>query len=185
MAEASAHVREGSDSEIAASLRHVRFSNRPIGVKRFQTIHQHSVDVARGLALLFGIGTRALPSWGSRTRRNNLWGGLAVLQTAGPSGHANSPQPSSREGHHSTAWWSSSFLLSCLTLHSFQPAAPACSRVQRNALPSTQLRCMITANRRASATIAFLIPRCLAIFMAHALSQDHFTKRTSMIWAAS
>ena len=44
---------------------------------------------------------------------------------------------------------------------------------------------MITANRRASATIAFLIPRCLAIFMAHALSQDHFAKRTSMIWAAS
>ena len=32
--------------------------------------------------------------------------------TAGPSGHANSPHPSSREGHHSTAWWSSSFLLS-------------------------------------------------------------------------
>ena len=33
----------------------VYFSNRPIGVKRFQTIHQHSVDVAHGLALLFGI----------------------------------------------------------------------------------------------------------------------------------
>src|SRR6516164_8553528 len=32
--------------------------------------------------------------------------------TAGPSGHANSPHPSSREGHYSTAWWSSSFLLS-------------------------------------------------------------------------
>src|SRR5262245_57312473 len=114
MAEASAHVREGSDSEIAASLRHVRFSNRPIGVKRFQTIPQHSVDVARGLALLFGIGTRALPSWDSRTRRNNLYRGLAVLRTAGPSGHANSPQPSSRKGHHSTVRWSSSVLLSCL-----------------------------------------------------------------------
>ena len=36
----------------------VRFSNRPFGVKRFQTIHQHSVDVAHGLVLLFGIGTR-------------------------------------------------------------------------------------------------------------------------------
>ena len=46
----------------------VRFSNRPVGVKRFQTIHQCSVDVARGLALLFGIGTKALPSWDSRTR---------------------------------------------------------------------------------------------------------------------
>ena len=40
----------------------VCFSNRPFGVKRFQTIHHHSVDVARGLVLLFGIGTKALPS---------------------------------------------------------------------------------------------------------------------------
>jgi hypothetical protein len=37
------------------------------------------------------------------------------------------------------------------------------------------------ANRRASATIAFFIPRCLAIFMAQALSQDRFAKRTSII----
>ena len=50
----------------------VRFSNRPFGVKRFQTIHQHSVDVAHGLVLLFGIGAKALPSWDSKTRRNNL-----------------------------------------------------------------------------------------------------------------
>jgi hypothetical protein len=35
------------------------------------------------------------------------------------------------------------------------------------------MRCIITANRRASATIAFFIPRCLAIFIAQALSQDH------------
>jgi hypothetical protein len=40
----------------------VRFSNRPFEVKHFQTIRQCSVDVARGLVLLFGIGTRALPS---------------------------------------------------------------------------------------------------------------------------
>jgi DNA-binding response OmpR family regulator len=36
------------------------------------------------------------------------------------------------------------------------------------------LRCMITASRRARATIAFFIPRRRAICMAHALSQDHF-----------
>jgi hypothetical protein len=42
----------------------VRFSNRPFRVKRFQAIHHSSVDVAHGLALLFGIGTQALPSWG-------------------------------------------------------------------------------------------------------------------------
>jgi hypothetical protein len=39
---------------------------------------------------------------------------------------------------------------------------------------------MITANRRASATIAFFIPRCLATFIAQALSQDHFVERTSI-----
>jgi transposase len=39
------------------------FSNRPFGVKLLQTIHHYSVDVARGLVLLFGFGTKALPSW--------------------------------------------------------------------------------------------------------------------------
>ena len=37
------------------------FSNRPVGVKRFQAVHYCGVDTARGLVLLFGIGTRALP----------------------------------------------------------------------------------------------------------------------------
>ena len=121
----------------------------------------------------------ALPSWDSRTRWNNLLGGLAVRVTAGPSGHANSPHPSSREGHLSTARWNSSVLLSIsdLILHGCHAAAAACSRVQRNSVPSTQMRCMITANRRASATIAFFIPRRLAICIAQALSHDHFFER--------
>src|SRR6267378_5870695 len=59
------------------------------------------------------------------------------------------------------------------------------SRVHWNSVPSTQMRCMITASRRASATIAFFIPRWLAIFMAQPLSQDHLAERTSMLWAAS
>ena len=37
----------------------VRFSNRPFRVKHFQTIRRCSVDVAHGLVLLFGIGTKA------------------------------------------------------------------------------------------------------------------------------
>ena len=49
-----------------------------LGVKHFQAIHHCSVDVAHGLVLLFGIGTKALPSWDPRTRRNNLLVGLAV-----------------------------------------------------------------------------------------------------------
>ena len=35
----------------------VCFSNRPFGVKHFQTTRRCSVDVAHGLVLLFGIGT--------------------------------------------------------------------------------------------------------------------------------
>src|SRR6476620_4786603 len=92
----------GSFSYSGARNRHVCFSNRPFGVKHFQTIHQCGVDVARGLVLLFGIGTKALPVWDPRTRRNNLLNDLAVSVTAGPSRHANSPHPSSRKGHLST-----------------------------------------------------------------------------------
>jgi hypothetical protein len=87
------------------------FSNRPFGVKSFQTIHHYSVDVAHGLVLLYGIGTKALPSWDSKTGWNNLSGGVVVIVTTGPSGSTISPHPSSREGHHSTARWSSSVLL--------------------------------------------------------------------------
>ena len=170
-----------ADIEVASP--NVRFSNRPFWVKRFQAIHHCSVDVARGLALLFGIGTKALPSWESRTRRNNLSGGLAVRRTAGPSDQANSPHPSSREGHLSTVGWNSSILLWDVILCGRHPAA--ISRVQRNSVPSTQMRCMITASRRANATIAFFFPRFLAIFIAQALSQDHLLVRVSMTWAAS
>jgi hypothetical protein len=105
---------------------------------------------------------------------------LPSERTAGPSGHANSPHPSSREGHHSTARWGSIFLLLHLILHSFHDAAVACSRVQRNSVPSTHMRCMITANRRARATIAFFIPRRLAICIAQAFSQDHFFDRSML-----
>ena len=63
--------------------------------------------------------------------------------------------------------------------------ATAASLAQRNSVPSTQMRCTITANRRASATIALFMPRCRAIFIAQALSQDHLVECTSMLWAAS
>src|SRR6266568_7892809 len=101
----------GSNATTRQVCSHVRFSNRPFRVKRFQTIHDSGVNVARGLALLSGLGTKALPSWVSKTRWNNVSGDLAVNVTAGSSGRTNSPHPSSREGHHSTARWSSSVLL--------------------------------------------------------------------------
>ena len=74
----SANVRFGSKADMCSAQADVRFSNRPVWVKRFQTIHRYGVDVAHGLVLLFGIGTKALPSWDSKTRWNNLIGGLAV-----------------------------------------------------------------------------------------------------------
>jgi hypothetical protein len=144
----------------------------------FQTIHHCSVDIARGLVLLFGLGARALPLWDSKTRRNNLSGGLTVRLTAGPSGQTNSPHPSSREGHLSTAQWNSSVLLSHWLLNGIHAAAATCSRVQRNSVPSTHMRCIMTASRRARATIAFFMPRRLAICIAQAFSQDHFFERS-------
>src|SRR6478609_407222 len=67
----------GPSPHFAAAQQLGRFSNRPFEVKHFQTIRHCNVDVAHGLALLFGIGTRALPSWDPRTRWSNLTGGLA------------------------------------------------------------------------------------------------------------
>jgi hypothetical protein len=114
----------------------------------------------------------------SKTRWNNLLGDLAASVTAGSSGSANSPHPSSREGHHSTVGWISGFLLFDLILYGSHAATT--SLVHRNSAPSTHMRCMTTANRRARATIAFFIPRRLTICIAQSLSQDHFFDRSML-----
>src|SRR5262249_34724580 len=93
---------DGVREELAAGVMgHVSFSNRPSGSSTFRLSTTSSVDVAHGLTLLFGLGTKALPSWDSKMGWNNLSGDLAVNVTAGSSRHTNSPHPSSREGHHS------------------------------------------------------------------------------------
>src|SRR5215468_9517234 len=78
----------------------VRFSNRPVGVKRFQTIHDCGVDVARVLVLLYGIGTEALPSWDSKTRWNDLLGGLAVGRSKQTRELTSSIVPRGTSFHH-------------------------------------------------------------------------------------
>src|SRR5262249_32620819 len=123
------------------------------------------------------------PSWDSKTRWNNLLRDLAVEVTAGSSGHTNSPHPSSREGHHSTVGWISGFLLFDLILWSSHPAATP--PVHRQSVRLPQARCMITADRCAGASVALSLPRCLMIYIAHTLRQDHFVERTNMLWAAS
>ena len=89
----------------------VRFSNRPSGSSTFRLSTTTVSMSLAGSCFSSESAPGALPSWDSRTRWNNLSGGLAVRRTVGPSGHANSPHPSSRKGHHSTARWSSSVLL--------------------------------------------------------------------------
>src|SRR6202008_5165277 len=121
-----------------------------LGSSAFQVIRRFSVDIARGHALLYGLGTKALPAWGSKTRWNNLSVDLAV----GLTGRfkqtyelTSSIVPRGTSFHHAVELEFPPLVRDCFH------AAAAC-RVQRNSVPSTQMRCMITARRRARATIA-------------------------------
>ena len=142
-------------------------------------------NVLREALLLFGIGSRAVPAWDQENEAGNLNSGLNVLPRPTKSRHAL-PHPSSREGHLSTGGWN--FVLLLLSRETSPPDqahAVASSLVQRNSVPSLHIRCMMTAKRRANATIALRrLPR-LAMFIAQAFSQDHFFTRVSMTWAAS
>jgi len=134
----------------------------------------------------FSSGWARRPSqYGMRKmKRNDLEGVLAAAQTAGTSCGAISLHPSSREGHlpPEAAETSLCVLASMQAWRCYQVKAPS-SLVHRNSVPSTQIRCMMTASLRASATIALFSPRFLAIFMAQALSHDHLTLRVITVWA--
>jgi hypothetical protein len=138
------------------------------------------VNVARGLVLLYGIGTKALPSWDSKTRWNDLSGGLAVGRSKQTCELTSCIVPRGTSVHRLVE-----LEFPPIALNPGRPHAAAASLVQRNSVPSIQMRCMITANRRASATIALFMPRRLPICIAQALSQDHLVERTNKIWAAS
>ena len=154
-------------------------SIRAVVVKRFQA--NNSNFVARGPALLFGI-IRWLSQHGiSRKRRNNLTRVLIAVERSTQESKANSSHPSSHEGHRCAGLW---FCRSD-SLAFVAQIVGAISLVQRNSVPSLHMRCIITASRRASATMAFFCPRRLAMFIAHAFSHDHFCTRVSMTCAAS
>lgn len=57
--------------------------------------------------------------------------------------------------------------------------AVASSRVQRNSVPSAQMRCMTIASLRATATMALRSPRRFATAMPHAFSVDQRFARVS------
>ena len=107
------HSRPGRTSSKSG---YVRFSNRPFRVKHFQTVRRCSVDVAHGLALLFGIGAKALPLWDSRMRWSNLCSGLAVRRNGRSKRTCELISSVVPRGTSSTARWSSSFLLLDLIL---------------------------------------------------------------------
>ena len=161
----------------------VRFSNRPVWVKRFQTIHCCSVDVARGLVLLSGNRLLGPSIMGFENGVDQSIGRPCRRTDGRSSGHCDLTSSIVPRGTSCHRMVELAFLLSSLVIYSSHAATAFL--LQRNSVPSTQMRCMMTAKRRASATIAFFMPRRLAICIAQALSQDHFAERTSMIWAAS
>src|SRR5260221_755973 len=83
------------------------FSNRPSGSSAFRLSTTPVSTSLTGSRFSSDSAPRPFHHGDSKTRWNNLLGGLAVSVTAGPSDRTISPHPSSREGHHSTAGWSS------------------------------------------------------------------------------
>lgn len=107
--------------------------------------------------------------------RNNLTNVLAVGSATGQVSLRTrfTHRPCGR--HRSTSRRNSlSFSVSARAAH-----AASATFIQRNSMPSTHMRCMTTAIRRAKAMIALFIPRCRATFMPQAFSHDLCLPRTS------
>ena len=153
------------------------FSIRAVVVKRFQA---NNSNFCRSRARASLRDQPWLSQHGiSRKRRNNLTRVLIAVERSTQESKANSSHPSSREGHRCAGLFRSDSLAFVAQI------VGAISLVQRNSVPSLHMRCIITASRRASATMAFFCPRRLAMFIAHAFSHDHFCTRVSMTCAAS
>lgn len=131
---------------------------------------------------IFGIGRLALPVWDQRNEAVQSVSHPNCEAATGMENRANLPHPPSREGRLPPAGGT---LLSPFDGYIFRRSGQAVagmlfSLFQRNSVPSLHMRCMITASRRASATIAFLRPRRFATFIAQAFSHDHFFTRVNM-----
>ena len=141
-------------------------------------------DAARRALLLFGMDTAALPVWDEEDEAEQSGGrpyrcsyGRHKQRSDLTSSFVPRGTPSARAAEISL----------CVSVQAWRrhQAEAASSFVQRNSVPSTQMRCMITASLRANATIALFNPRFLAMFMAQALSHDHLTLRVITVWAPS
>ena len=159
------------------------FSIRRFKVKRFQALPPPRCLTSLAGPCFSSGSALWLSQYGiRRMRRSNLLRVLIAQNAIDTSALANSPHPSSREGRLSTGWRKLGLpFCSCDRLFQWadQAVATALSLVQRNSVPSLQRRCMITANRRARATMAFCRPRRRATFTAQAFNHDHFCTRVS------
>src|SRR5437660_12548478 len=97
----------GTTRQFVVTRQFGRFSNRPSGSSAFRLSTPPVSMSLTGSRFSSDSAPRPFHHGDSKTRWNNLLGGLAVSVAAGPSDQTNSPHPSSREGHHSTAGWSS------------------------------------------------------------------------------
>ena len=163
---------------ISIALQNVRFSNRPVGVKRFSDYPPVQLSTSLAGSCFSSESAPGPFHHGVRERGGTIY--WAALPSIGRQVQADirshlihRPARDIIPPRGGARVFSYLMLCGC-------HAAKASSLVQRNVVPSTQMRCMTTANRRASATIAFFTPRRLAICIAQALSQDHCVERTSM-----
>ena len=135
--------------------------------------------------LLFGMSTPALPVWDQEDEAEQAAARPCRLLDGGDSTDNELTSSIVPRGTSSAQGGNLKLSLALVGSWYSPQVETASSFVQRNSVPSTQMRCMITASRRASATMALFSPRFLAIFMAQALSQDHFTLRVRMLCAPS
>src|SRR5260221_14494692 len=83
------------------------FSNRPSGSSAFRLSTTAVSMSLTGSRFSSDSAPRPFHHGDSKTRWNNLLGGLAVSMTAGPNRQTDSPPTTSLEGHHCTVLWRS------------------------------------------------------------------------------
>jgi hypothetical protein len=133
-----------------------------------------------GHSLLFAVGAWPPQDGVRRTRCLNLSRDLEASLPAGSGLSTRSPRPSSPQERRGSA------LVRRKLERQLRCDRGRCGLLaQRNSLPSTHMRCRITASLRATATRARAMPRRLAMFMPQARNADHLVLRISSEWAAS
>jgi hypothetical protein len=157
-----------------------RFSVRPVTVKRFLAVLHHASTVPRALASLRNRRKWPFHDGVRRTKWNNL--GRVLWQPCGVRDKRRiRTHFIHRPARDRFPLWRGSGCAPHRAVGDAGVGQVACaSRVQRNSVPSVQMRCRTTARRRASAITALRPPRRRATFIAQAFSHDHLITRVSI-----